>query len=142
MSTVFDDGTFFDDEFDDDDIPPVVPAPVIRASPLYLVTFREAKAQVELDHDLSDDMINKQRADASSVVLNYIKIDIGASSFNWVDLFGEPIADNIPGEVSAAVKLMIGAFFENRDGDVWRSPQPISQPVMDLLWRHRDPAMA
>jgi hypothetical protein len=124
---------------DDDDRPK---GTIVRAVPLYLVTFREAKAHVNMDHDLDDDLINRMRKDASGAVIDYIKIDIGESTFNWVDLFGEPIADNVPPEVHAAVLLMVGAMYENRDGDVFRSPQPLSQPAMDLLWRHRDPAMA
>lgn len=116
--------------------------PIVRAAPLSLVTFRAAKAQLNVDHDLDDDLINGMRIRASGAVIDYCKIDVGESAFNWVDLYSEPIADNVPGEVVAAVLLMIGAMYENRDGDVFRSPQPISQPVMDLLWRHRDPAMA
>jgi hypothetical protein len=125
--------------WDDDDKPK---GNIVRAVPLSLVTFRGAKAQLNVDHDLDDDLINRIRITASGAVLDYIKIDIGETSFNWVDLFGEPIAENVPPEVVAATLLMVGAMYENRDGDVWRSPQPISQPAMDLLWRHRDPAMA
>jgi hypothetical protein len=125
--------------WDDDDKPN---GNIVRAVPLSLVTFRGAKAQLNVDHDLYDDLINRIRITASGAVIDYIKIDIGETSFNWVDLFGEPIAENVPPEVVAATLLMVGAMYENRDGDVWRSPQPISQPVMDLLWRHRDPAMA
>jgi hypothetical protein len=126
--------------WDDDDDKPK--GHIARAVPLSLVTFRGAKGHLNVDHDLDDDLINRMRVTASGAVLNYIKIDIGETSFNWVDLFGEPISDNVPPEVVAAVMLMVGAMYENRDGDVFRSPQPISQPVMDLLWRHRDPAMA
>ncbi len=117
-------------------------SPIVRAVPLNLVTFRQAKVQVNVDHDLDDDIINGMRTRASGAVIDYCKIDVDETAFDWVDLFGEPIADNVPPEVSAAVLLMIGAMYENRDGDVFRSPQPLSQPVMDLLWRHRDPAMA
>jgi hypothetical protein len=117
-------------------------AAVVRPVPLNLVTFRSAKAQLNVDHDLDDDLIDGLRTRASGAVIDYIKIDVGESAFDWADLFGEPIAINVPPEVVAAVLLMIGAMYENRDGDVFRSPQPISQPVMDLLWRHRDPAMA
>ena len=118
------------------------PPPVVRAVPLNLVTFRGAKAQINVDHDLDDDLIDGMRTRASGSVINYCKIDVGQSWFDWVDLLGEPIADNVPPEVLAAVLLVIGAMYENRDGDVFRSPQALSQPVMDLLWRHRDPAMA
>lgn len=115
---------------------------VVRAVPLNLVTFRGAKAHLSVDHDLDDDLIDGMRTRASGAILNYIKIDIGDTAFNWVDLLGEPIDDNVPPEVVAAALLTIGAMYENRDGDVWRSPQPLSQPAMDLLWRHRDPAFA
>jgi hypothetical protein len=120
---------------------PRVPG-VVRAVPLNLVTFSAAKAQLNVDHDLDDDLIDGIRTRASGAVINYIKIDVGDSAFNWVDLLGEPITDNVPPEVFAAVLLIVGAMYENRDGDVFRSPQPLSQPAMDLLWRHRDPAMA
>ncbi len=115
---------------------------IVRARPLNLVTFTQAKAQLSVDHDLDDDMINGIRTRASGAVIDYIKIDIGETAFNWVDLFSEPIEDNVPPEVQAAVLLVIGSMYENRDGDVFRSPQPLSQPAMDLLWRHRDPAFA
>jgi hypothetical protein len=128
--------------WDDDDTRAQPVTPIVRAVPLNLVTFTAAKAQLNVDHDLDDDIINGMRTRASGSVINYCKIDVGESAFNWVDLFGEPISDNVPPEVAAAVLLMIGAMYENRDGDVFRSPQPLSQPVMDLLWRHRDPAMA
>lgn len=117
-------------------------SPITHAAPLNLVTFRQAKAQLNVDHDLDDDLIDGIRARAAGAVINYIKIDVDETAFDWVDLFSEPIADNVPGEVVAATLLAIGAMYENRDGDVFRSPQPLSQPVMDLLWRHRDPALA
>lgn len=117
-------------------------SPIVRAVPLNLVTFRNAKAQLNVDHDLDDDLINEIRTRSSGAVIDYCKIDVDETSFDWVDLFGEPIAGNVPPEVAAAVLLGIGALYENRDGDVFRSPQPLSQPQMDLLWRHRDPALA
>jgi hypothetical protein len=126
--------------WDDDDDP--AKGAIVRAVPLNLVTFRMAKAQLNVDHDLDDDLIDGIRTRASGTVIDYCKIDIGETAFNWVDLLGEPIADNVPPEVVAATLLTIGALYENRDGDVFRSPFPLSQPVMDLLWRHRDPAMA
>jgi hypothetical protein len=106
-----------------------------------LVTLRQAKAHLNVDHDFDDDVINGKRHDASMAVMNYIKADEHATDFNWVDALGEPSVD-LPGEVRAATLLVLGAMYENRDGDIFRSPTPLSQPVMDLLWRHRDPALA
>jgi hypothetical protein len=110
-----------------------------------LVTLREAKSHLNIDHDLDDDVIDRKRGDASSAVMNFIKADEHATDFNWVDALGEPSTDplnKIPGEVVSATLLVLGAMYENRDGDAFRSPQPLSQAVMDLLWRHRDPAFA
>jgi hypothetical protein len=107
-----------------------------------LITLRQAKAQVRVDHDLDDDDIDKKRKQASEAVMNFIKADEHATDFDWVDALGEPNDDTIPGEVKSATLLVFGAMYENRDGDAWRSPQPLSQAVMDLLWRHRDPALS
>lgn len=136
-----------------------------------LVTFQVAKGQLNLDHDLDDEMVDTIRFNASNSVLDYLKQfsylrgpapvtvgtctrpwrpsdgpwtpdasdNIGAST--WIDSNGEP-TDDVPGNVRAATQLMIGAMYENRDGDAWRSPQPLSQAAIDLLWRLRDPAMA
>ena len=109
---------------------------------LNLVTLTQAKAQVRVDHDFDDTQLDEMRSRASWAVMDYLKIDIYDTGFNWVDDFGEPIRGNIPPNIAAAVLLMIGAMYENRDGDVWRSPQALSQSVMDLLWRYRTPAMA
>ncbi len=117
-------------------------SPIVPAIPMYLVTFNESKEHLRVDHDMDDAQINRMRRQASAAVLNYIKIDIDETAFDYVDEFGEPIANNIPQEIAAATLLMIGALYENRDGDSFRSPQPLSQAAMDLLWRHRDPAMA
>ncbi len=116
--------------------------PVVPAVPINLVTFTEAKEHLNVDHDMDDVKINQQRRQASAVVLDYLKTDIYETAFDWVDEFGEPIANNIPMEVAAAVLLVLGAAYSNRDGDAFRSPQLLSQACMDLLWRHRDPAMA
>lgn len=110
-----------------------------------LVTLSQAKAHLRVDHDLDDDDIDDKRGQASDAVMDYIKADEHATDFNWVDALGEPSTDPlnlVPGEVVNATLLTLGAMYENRDGDAFRSPQPLSQAVMDLLWRHRDPALA
>ncbi len=117
-------------------------SPIVPAIPMNLVTFTEAKEHLRVDHDLDDAQINRMRRQASSAVLDYMKIDIDETAFDYVDEFGEPIENNIPQEIRAATLLVLGALYENRDGDEFRSPQAFSQTVRDLLWRHRDPAMA
>lgn len=106
-----------------------------------LITLEQARWQVNLDHDLDDSVLDEKRAEASDIILDYLKIDTDDTSFNWVDHLGEP-TEEVPGRVVAATKLVLGAMYENRDGDVWRAPQPISQGVIDILMRSRKPAMA
>lgn len=106
-----------------------------------LITLDQARTQVNLDHELDDGVLNEKRQEASGVILDYLKVDTDDTSFNWVDLLGEP-TENIPQHVIAATKMCLGAMYENRDGDVWRAPQPISQSVIDILMRTRKPAMA
>jgi len=115
---------------------------VTPPTPINLVTMTEAKAHLNVDHDMDDGLINRARRQASSTVIDYLKTDIYETAFDWVDEFGEPIADNIPQEVVSATLLVLGALYANRDGDAFRSPQILSQSAMDLLWRHRDPALA
>lgn len=55
----------------------------------------------------------------------------------WTDDSGEPTED-VPGEVAAATLLVIGALFEDREGE----KDPISTAVRSLLAMRRDPAMA
>jgi hypothetical protein len=117
-------------------------SPVVPAIPMNLVTFTECKEHLRVDHDMDDAQIDRMRRQASGVMINYLKVDVYETAFDWVDEFGEPITNNIPPEVIAATLLTVGAMYENRDGDAFRSPQPLSQAAMDLVWRHRGPAMA
>jgi hypothetical protein len=105
-----------------------------------LITMTQAKAHLYVDHDFNDRDINDKRAHASGVVLDYCKVDVNDTGFDWVDDLGEPL--NTPPEVIAATLLILGGIYQNRDGEQWRSPQPLSQAAMDLLWRHRTPALA
>lgn len=107
-----------------------------------LVTLSRAKQHLHVDHSFDDQDIEAKRKQASGIVLDYIKIDTAATTFNWVDSSGEPDEAHVPPNVVAATLLVLGALYENRDGDIWRSPQHLSQSVVDLLARFRDPAMA
>lgn len=108
-----------------------------------LVTFFQAKEQLQVDHDLDDAIIDRMRANASGDVLDYIKIaETPGLLETYIDALGEPVEDVIPEPVVTATLLVIGALYENRDGDSWRSPQPLSQAVMDVLVRQRDMTMA
>lgn len=108
-----------------------------------LVTFERAKQQLQIDHDFDDEIIDKMRADASDAVLDYVKVSETVGRLeSYVDALGEPVEDVVPRTMVAAVLITIGALYENRDGDSWRSPQPLSQAALDLLIRQRDMTMA
>lgn len=106
-----------------------------------LVTLRQVKQHVSVDHSLDDEMLEIKRMQASAIIIDYLKLDTSDTGFDWVDAFGEPTS-SIPAVVTAATLLAVGALYENRDGDVWRSPQILSQSIIDLLMRSRAPAMA
>lgn len=107
-----------------------------------LITMKDAREHLRMDHDLDDVQINQKRIQASAIVLDYLKKDVSDTAFDWVDENGDPDPERLPYQAAAATLLVLGALYENRDGDVWRSPQHLSQSVIDLLARLRDPAMA
>lgn len=100
-----------------------------------LVTFDQAKTHLRVDDDDHDEEIEEIRIRASFILLDYLKKD----EDYWQDSTGEPA--DVPGSVSAATLLICGALFENREGSDKDAP-PLSQAVMDLVHRHRDPALA
>jgi hypothetical protein len=147
------------------------------ASKLALISFDEAKEHLQIDHDLDDNWVDRNRKRASGIILDYLKIRndtlTDRSNFDsawraslggwwrwddarwdtvdestvptfvaiWFDRLGEPTI-SVPAPVEQATLLVLGAMYENRDGDVWRMPQTISQSIIDLLMRSRDPALA
>lgn len=106
-----------------------------------LVTLSRVKKHLAIDTHFDDQMLEQKRFEASAIILDYLKIDTSDTAFDWLDAFGEPTS-RIPPVVTAATLLVVGALYENRDGSTERSPQPLSQSVIDLLYRSRCPAMA
>lgn len=95
-----------------------------------LVTLDQVKAH--LDYELSfterDDDLTLKLEQASAIVLDYIKV---ADDY-WQDSNGVPVG--VPPLITAAVLIVVDALFEKKE--------PLSQAVMDLVHRYRDPAMA
>lgn len=81
---------------------------------------------------------------ASAAVLNYLKS--GADSF--LDSAGEVITDSndepvgVPYEVRAAVMILVGYLFRNRDTNDGFNAGYLPAPVTALLYPLRDPALA
>lgn len=119
-----------------------------------LITLAQARAHVRVDHTVEDSQIEEFIEAASAAVVNYLKS--GADTF--LNTLGLPeeiwsadsppvVADYIvPAEVKAAVKILVGYFFRNRDGndpaaDGWQQGY-LPPPVTALLYPLRDPALA
>jgi hypothetical protein len=100
-----------------------------------LVTFEQAKRHLRVDDDDHDTEIEEIRVRASLILLDYLKKD----EDYWQDSALEPL--DVPGSISAATLLICGALFENHEGSE-KDAEPLSKSVLDLVHRHRDPALA
>lgn len=105
-----------------------------------LITLRQLKHHVSQDTQYDDAKLERVRRNASAVILDYLKMDVDDTGFDWLDAFGEP-TDRVPGVVVAATLSAAGALYENPNGDD-DGPKPLSKFVVDLLMRSRIPAMA
>lgn len=89
-----------------------------------LVDLEEAKRHLRIDTTSSNDpidvVIEEKIAHASSIVMDYLKID--------------DVPDPVPEFVKAAALLSLEALFDGGD--------PLSDVVVRLLHRYRDPAFA
>jgi hypothetical protein len=102
-----------------------------------LITLDAAKRHLVIDHDELDDTLEEKVDEASGIVLDYLK----RPDSEWQTTAGTP--DEVPYVVQAATKLVLGALWENREGnDYALLPQPLSPTVKNLLHRLRDPAIA
>lgn len=97
-----------------------------------LVTLEAAKAHLRLDDADQDQEVATRIGDASDIIIDYLK----RPEHGWTEA-------SVPGQVRAAVLLVLGALWVNRDavGDA-ADMDPISPAVVSLLRRMRDPALA
>lgn len=100
-----------------------------------LVTPEQVKEHLLIDHDHDDAKLATIAEEASHVMLNYLK----KAEDWWQDSSGEPV--DVPGTITAATLKVAAALYENRDGSPNATPA-LSQDVMDMVHRYRDPALA
>lgn len=98
-----------------------------------LVSLERAKAHLHIDWVDQDEEVAAKVADASDTVVDYLK----RPDHGWD-------ATTAPGQVQAAVLLVLGALWSQREGVGQNAEDldPISPAVASLLRRMRDPALA
>lgn len=113
-----------------------------------IVTLEDAKAHLRVDHDLDDADINFKLEQASAIVVDYLKMpegswDIGGSGISGSS-GGSSGGGLAPFQVKAAVLLVLGDLYKNREGEENKNEQALgylSPAVTSLLHRLRDPAL-
>lgn len=107
-----------------------------------LVTLEQAKAHLRIDTADEDADLTLKIHAASSAVMNYLKSAI---------IFEPAIVDGIlvyttvvRFEIQAAVLLMVGYLYKDRDSDPDREYEPgmLPRPVTALLYPLRTPSLA
>ena len=99
---------------------------------LKLVSLARAKIHLYLTHNSDDAELELKIEDASDIVMDYLKDR--SNTHNWDEA-------TVPATVRAAVLLVLGALWENREGNSDQA-DALSPTVTALLHRYRDPALA
>lgn len=90
-----------------------------------LISLAEAKADLRVLDDESDDDIQLKADLASAIILDYLKV----APEKWD-------ADSVPFPVKAAIILALRNLFDDDDAD------PLTVQIMAIVERFRDPALA
>jgi len=102
-----------------------------------LVTLEAAKRHLKPPGTVDDTRITDIIAQATSIVLEYIKKPEG----EYQNAEGAPIAQLVPPNVQAACLLVIGSLYDNADGQN-KDKDPLSPAVKSLLHARRMPSIA
>jgi hypothetical protein len=109
-----------------------------------LLTLDAAKQHLHVEHTDDDADITRKIGQASEAVIGYCKKTIGMpdaddpSIVDWAP-------DNLPGEIEAAVSLMLSKLYDDRNAgktDNEVAMGYLTKEITSLLHRYRDPALA
>lgn len=92
-----------------------------------LATVTEAKQRLRVDFSDDDTLIEALLEEATDIVVGYIK----NPDHGWD-------AQTVPGRIKAAILLVTGSLYENRDA----TGEVLTEGVRALLHRDRDPSLA
>lgn len=92
-----------------------------------LVTTEEAKKRLRIDSADDDALVAELVSEATDIIVDYLK----KPDHDWT-------AETVPFRVKAAILLVTGSLYENRDAD----EEVLTANVRALIHRDRDPALA
>lgn len=102
-----------------------------------IITMEAAKRHLRPPGDIDDVRIQDLMEQASMIVLEYIKLPFDA----YLDTTGVLHEDDVPPTVRAATLLVLGALYDNADGQD-ADKMPLSEAVKALLHGRRVPTLA
>jgi uncharacterized phage protein (predicted DNA packaging) len=92
-----------------------------------LVTTEEAKKRLRIDFADDDALVAELVSEATDIIVDYLK----KPDHEWT-------AETVPFRVKAAILLVTGSLYENRDA----GEEVLTSNVRALIHRDRDPALA
>lgn len=104
-----------------------------------LITIDETKARLRILYNDDDVDLALLISQVSAAVVSYCK-----RKDTDLPPWDASVADSVPPDVALATLVEVARQFADREGVRESRPDPgsLSQAAVDLLWRHRDPALA
>ena len=102
-----------------------------------LATLVQAREQIEIAHSASDVMLAEYIEAASAAVLAYLKVEVE-----------ESVPVRVLPAARQATLILVAEWFKNREAEQQGQVDAqfgygyLPQPVVGLLYPHRDPALA
>jgi hypothetical protein len=108
-----------------------------------LVTLEDVKSALRIDTEDDDFILTAYVAAASAAVIGYLKEQ--ADAILDLDSGGDLTSgSDVPADIQVATIMLVGHFYREPDGDTEKAFEYgyLPKPVVSLLYRYRDPAIA